>query len=140
MKVYADKRRTEREFNVGDWVFLKLQPYKQTSVAVRKSLKLASKFYGPYQVMKKIGPVAYKLELPPTAKIYPVFHISQLKKKIGAKMTPAIDPPVCSPDGQPLVYPTTILDRRMVKRGNKPAVQVLVQWINLPEEATWEDY
>ncbi|WMV42750.1 hypothetical protein MTR67_036135 [Solanum verrucosum] len=122
MKVYADKRRTEREFNVGDWVFLKLQPYKQTSVVVRKSLKLASKFYGPYQVMKKIGPVAYKLELPPTAKIHPVFHICQLKKKIGAKMTLAIDPPVCSPDEQPLVYPVAILDMRMVKKGNKAAV------------------
>lgn len=46
MKVNADKKRTEREFNVGDWVFLKLQPYRQTSVAVRKSLKPTSKFYG----------------------------------------------------------------------------------------------
>ncbi|PHT88037.1 hypothetical protein T459_10143 [Capsicum annuum] len=48
MKVNADKRRTEREFKVGDWVFLKLQPYKQTSIAVKKSLNLASKYYGPY--------------------------------------------------------------------------------------------
>ncbi|KAK4346772.1 hypothetical protein RND71_033111 [Anisodus tanguticus] len=48
MKVNADRKRTEREFNIGDWVFLKLQPYRQTSIALRRSLKLASKYYGPY--------------------------------------------------------------------------------------------
>jgi len=141
MKMYADKKRTEREFEVGDWVFLKLQPYRQTSIAVRRSLKLASKFYGPYQVIQKIGPVAYKLALPSTAKIHPVFHISQLKKKVGKHVVPATDPLICSSGGQPLVEPVAILDRRMVKKGNIASTQILVQWANLlPEEATWEDY
>lgn len=51
-------------YEVGDMVFIKLQPYRQTSVALRKNLKLASKFYIPYRVVKKISPVAYELQLP----------------------------------------------------------------------------
>lgn len=70
MKFYADKNRTERELEAGDWVFIKLYPYRQISVAVRKSLKLAAKFYGPYQIVKKISTMAYELQLPPHSKIY----------------------------------------------------------------------
>lgn len=73
MKFYADKNRTEREFMVGDWVFIKLQPYRQTSIVIRKSLKLVAKFYGPYQIIKKISLVAYKLQLLPSSKIHSVF-------------------------------------------------------------------
>lgn len=73
--------------------------------------------------------------------IHPVFHISQLKKRIGSHITPILDPPLCSTDGQPRTEPVAILDRRMIKRGNGAVTQVLVQWANLlPEEATWEDY
>lgn len=61
---------------MGDLVYLKVQPYKQTSLAIRSSLKLASKFYGPYEVLERIGLVAYKLHLPPDSQIHPIFHIS----------------------------------------------------------------
>lgn len=56
--------REQRVFEGGAWVYLKIQPYQQSSIAIRRNLKLASKYYGPYQVMCKIGQVAYELKLP----------------------------------------------------------------------------
>jgi hypothetical protein len=84
MKQQADQHRSERSFKIGDWVFLRLQPYKKISLKQQnKNNKLSPKYYGPYQVLQKIGSVAYKLELPPTSKIHPDFHVSCLKKVIG---------------------------------------------------------
>ena len=141
MKYYADKKRIEREFQIGDEVYLKLQPYKQTSLALRNNLKLSSRYYGPYTVIAKIGKVAYKLQLPLTSKLHLVFHVSLLKNKIGTKIVPNIAPPEVNEDGQPLVYPAAILDKRILKRNNQAVTQLLVQWSNLaPEDATWEDY
>ena len=84
MKKMANKHRTEREFEVDDWVYLRLQPFKQAFLALRKDRKLASKFYGLYKVLQSIGQVAYKLELHSHSKIHPFFHVSCLKKKLGA--------------------------------------------------------
>lgn len=64
MKQQAYSKRTKRESAVGDWVYLKLQPYRQISLALRQSLKLCVKYYGPYQILARVGKVAYKLELP----------------------------------------------------------------------------
>ena len=64
-------------------MYLKLQPYLQLSVATRKNLKLSACFYGPFEVFDRMGKVAYKLKLPSTSKIHPVFHVSMLKGKIG---------------------------------------------------------
>jgi hypothetical protein len=83
MKRQADKRRSERSFSVGDMVFVKLQPYVQSSVARRAHHKLAFRFFGPYRVLARIGHVAYRLELPPSAAVHPVFHVSQLKASAG---------------------------------------------------------
>ena len=79
MKIYADQSRSEREFQVGESVLLKLQPYAQTSVVNRQYPKLAFKFFGPFKILQRIGAVAYKLELPESSAIHPVFHVSQLK-------------------------------------------------------------
>lgn len=65
MKYYADKKKSERELQVGDWVYLELKPYSQISMAVRSNIKLTARFYGLYLVLKRIDPVAYKLQLPP---------------------------------------------------------------------------
>jgi hypothetical protein len=70
MKKNADKHRVERSFQVGDMVFLKLQPYKQTSLAPRSSQKLAFKFFRPYKILARVGEVAYRLDLPASSKIH----------------------------------------------------------------------
>jgi hypothetical protein len=57
----ADKGRTENVFQVGDLVCLKLQPYKQLSMALRKNEKRNPRFYGPYKIIQKVGGVAYNL-------------------------------------------------------------------------------
>lgn len=139
MKQLADAHRTERVFDVGDWVFLKLQPFRQVSIAFKRNAKLAPKYFGPYQVLQCVGPVAYKLALPDSSKIHPVFHVSLLKKRLGNHAVVQTSLPSTSADGQLQLEPLAVLDRKMVKRHNKPCTMLLVQWTNsIPEDATWE--
>ena len=79
-KSYADKRRRPIEFEVGDYVYLKVSPMKKVQrFGVKR--KLAPRYVGPYPIIEKIGRVAYKIQLPPEMRaIFNVFHVSQLKK------------------------------------------------------------
>ncbi|XP_077223350.1 uncharacterized protein LOC143856954 [Tasmannia lanceolata] len=104
-------------------------------------MKLSPRFYGPYKVLERTGPAAYRLDLPTGAKIHPVFHVSCLKKKLGEHTLVQLHLPDNSPTGDGWVQPHSILDRRIVKRNNKVVVEVLVHWDTLPiEDATWELY
>lgn len=80
MKGQADKHRREVEFKKGDVVYLKLRPYRYKSLAKRINEKLSPRYYGPYTIVDKIGRVAYQLQLPESAKIHDVFHVSSLRK------------------------------------------------------------
>ena len=140
-KKFTDLNRTERAFQVGEQVLLKLQPYVQKSVASRPCPKLAFKFFGPFKILAQIGAVAYRLELPDGCQVHPVFHVSQLKafNPSYAPTFQAMPPPQALLDSAS--RPLAILQRRMVQQGNAAAPQVLIQWSNLPEDcATWEDY
>ena len=138
MKQQVDKRRSDKELSVGDFVYVKLQPYRQQSVVHRFCPKLSAKFFGPYQVLERVGKVAYRLQLPEGARVHPVFHISQLKQHVGqAEVQTAL--PVLDADGLISHEPVQILERRISKKGNRAATQVLVKWSDsYPEDATWE--
>lgn len=57
MKFQADKHRQDRSFNVGDWVYLRLQPYRQKTLAYKGKWKLSPRFFGPFQILQKVGTV-----------------------------------------------------------------------------------
>ncbi len=140
MTQQADKHRREKEYEVGSWVYLRLQLYRQVSLAARNNPKLAARYYGPFEVTARVGKVAYRLKLPEGSHIHPVFHVSQLKQGFppSDQVTPTA--PLTGEEGEPLAGPEQILDTRIVQKRRKEITEVLVKWVNLPEEAaTWVD-
>ncbi|GJR93699.1 reverse transcriptase domain-containing protein [Tanacetum coccineum] len=140
MKIQADHHMRELEFEKGDLVFVKLQPYRQTSVATRVSNKLSPRLFGPYRILDKVGAVAYQVDLPPGSLIHNVFHVSLLRRCVGSSIDPiptTIDASVL-PSGP--LQPECILDERVVQKGKyQPKTELLVKWLGRPrEDATWE--
>eukprot|EP00253_Pinus_taeda_P011926 PITA_11926 len=104
-----------------------------------KQQKLSPKFYEPYQVLQGIGEVAYKLALPPTAKIHPVFHVSCLKKVIGHNCKIQTSLPELDEEGSIWLQPEQVLDTRLKQLRDRMIKEVLVKWRDTsPEDATWE--
>lgn len=97
-KNQADKHRRDISYAVGDWLFVKLQPYRQLSLRLYRNQKLSQRYFGPFKVLKRIGTVAYKLDLPPSSRIHPVFHVSVLKKCIGNPESQSIPLPLIDPN------------------------------------------
>ena len=79
MKAQADNKRRDVSYSVGDWVYVKLIPYRQTSLSDSHYHKLSKRYYGPFQITETINVVTYRLALPPSSKIHNVFHYSILK-------------------------------------------------------------
>ena len=79
-KSYVDMKRKDIRYKIGEKVFLKVSPWKKV-MRFRKNGKLCQRFIGSYEVIEKLGPVAYKLALPPELeKIHNVFHVSMLRR------------------------------------------------------------
>ncbi|KAL4179660.1 hypothetical protein AMTRI_Chr13g121180 [Amborella trichopoda] len=126
MKRVYDSKHNEREFLAGDWL----------SMAIRRDLKLSPKFFGPFQILKQIGAVACKLDLPSDSKIRVVFHVSLLKPKLrvndGVQTQLSV---MWEEDGIMSPKPQAILNRCV--RKNKE--EVLILWYGLPpSDAAWE--
>jgi hypothetical protein len=137
MKLVADKKRTDRVFVMGDWVYLKMQPYVQKSLATRANPKLAFRYFGPFQVLQRVGGTSYKLQLPDGCLIHPVIHVSQLRRGV-PPLTPVLTDLPASSTSPP--EPVKVLETRLYKHGGGTRSQVRVQWRDQPEAlATWED-
>jgi hypothetical protein len=80
-KIYADKNRIHGEFKVGDHVFLKVKA-NRSSLKLGSCAKLAARFCGPFEILERIGLVAYMIALPASMSIHNFFHVSLLKEYI----------------------------------------------------------
>ena len=127
-KSYADKRRRDLQFNVGDRVFLKVSPWKGVLGFGRRG-KLRPRYIGPYEIIARVGPVAYRLDLPlELSKVHNVFHVSMLCKYIPDPSHVLRDQPMELKDN--LTYkeqPMQIVDRReqILRNMVIPLVKVL---------------
>ena len=139
-KSYSHNGRMDIEFEVNDWVYLKISPIKGVMRFGKKG-KLSPRYIGPYKILRRMGKVAYELDLPnELAMVHPVFHVSMLRKFIGVENTivPLQDVTI----EENLSYeelPVEILDRQVKRLRNKEIASVKVLWRNqYVESATWE--
>ncbi|KAJ0589137.1 putative nucleotidyltransferase, Ribonuclease H [Helianthus annuus] len=139
-KSYADNRRKPLEFQVGDKVLLKVSPWKGVVRFIKRG-KLSPRYIGPFKILKRIGPVAYQLQLPEEmAGIHDVFHVSNLKKCLADEslIVPLKDIEV----NEQLKFverPLQIEDRKIKNLKHKRLVLVKVKWDSKRgPEYTWE--
>ena len=127
-KSYEDNRRKSIEFEVGDYVLLKVSPWKGV-LRFRNKGKLGPRFIGPFKILKRVGEVAYVLELPEEMKgIHNTFHVSYLRKCL-ADVTSVItlDDVEIDPELTSKEEPETILGRKTRQLRNKEIPLVKVQ-------------
>jgi hypothetical protein len=91
---------------------LRLQPYRQASIKRSGAEKLQPHLFGPYRVSKRIGAVAYEVELPQGRKIHNVFHVSCLKKALDQHVRPIEALPPMDEEGQLVLIPEEVLEVR----------------------------
>jgi hypothetical protein len=139
-KSYADNRRRPLEFEECDHVYLKVSPLRGMRRFKVKG-KLSPRFIGPFKVFRRVGEMAYQLELPDNiSDVHNVFHVSQLKKclRVPEKQLP-MDELSVQGDLTYIEYPVEILDALTRVIRNKVIKMCKVQWNHHGEdEATWE--
>ncbi|KAL2250302.1 UNVERIFIED_CONTAM: Retrovirus-related Pol polyprotein from transposon [Sesamum indicum] len=139
-KSYVDQHRREMEYEVGDKVFLKISPWRGILRFGRQG-KLSPRYVGPYEIIERIGPLAYRLALPAElSQIHDVFHVSMLRRYRSDPSHIIHEPEI--EISEELTYveePAEILDRNVRKLRNKDIPMVKVRWSHhAPREATWE--
>lgn len=140
-KSYADHRRKDLEFEVGDQVLLKVSPIRGVMRFGKKRAKLSPRFIGPFRISKRIGKVAYQLDLPEKlSDIHNVFHVSMLRKYISDPSHVIDLSGIEVKKGTKYIErPVRILDRKVKKLRTKEISLVKVQWNHHNEdEASWE--
>ena len=130
-KLYANKRRRPLEFEIGDLMFLKVEPFKGVMWFGKRG-KLNPRYVGPYKILERIGKVAYKLALPPNlASVHNVFHVSMLKKYV-PNVSHVLEQELIELQ-EDLTYeekPVQILDWKTKTLRNKEIPLVKVLWRN----------
>src|SRR3954454_10081906 len=138
---YANRHHRDVSFSVGDKVLLSSSHIHLASQAQRPTRKLQARFIGPYTIIAKVSPVAYKLELPASLNIHPVFHVSLLCAYTALATvtdripTGPLPPPAVTIDDHLEYEVEAILDQRTHRR----SLEYLVKWVGYPEhDASWE--
>jgi hypothetical protein len=128
-----DRKHQDLEFSQGDWVWLRLLHRSIASLNVTGQGKLGPKFYGPFQVLQRVGDVTYKLQLPQGAHLHDVFHVGLLKKYCGAPPSSlGVLPPIRH--GCTCLEPAEVSKCRLASGRH----EVLVRWEGQPAaEASW---
>ncbi|KZV37945.1 hypothetical protein F511_17717 [Dorcoceras hygrometricum] len=137
---HANVHRRDVAFQVGDMVYLKLRPHRQQSVCKRIYQKLSPRYYGPFEVLQRVGVVAYKLKLPPSSRIHPVFHASCLKKAVGKPDWIQTLPKGLEEELTMEFEPEKVVAERFKQIGSEHIPQILIHWKGRStDEDTWED-
>ena len=139
-KSYHDKRSKDIEFQVGDHVFLRVNPVIAVDRAL-KCRKLTPRFVGPFEIVEKVGVVAYRIALPPSlSNLHDVFHVSQLQKYVYvASHLIQVDDLEIRDNLTVEIWPVKIDDREVKRLRGKEIVLVKVIWVGPTGEcATWE--
>lgn len=132
MRQVYDRGRHDRVFRRDELVWLKRLPKGQRTLLGQPQSKLSPRYYGPFRVLERIGRAAYRLQLPPSATVHPVFHVTRLKPFIGELGNQIEIPPRAA-------EPQRIVRTRRVQRQDKWIDEVLVEWAGTEERYTWED-
>ena len=139
-KSYADRRQRPLEFEVGDLVLLKVKAH-HGFVRFGSKGKLAPRYIGPFEILKRVGSVSYQLSSPPSMeRVHDVFHVSLLRKYLHdpSHVIP-VDDIVVDKNATYKTQPVKILDTKVQELRNKTIGLVKVLWLHHNmEEATWE--